>query len=157
MAGFTQEQQGTGLKTDNKVINFEVIPCDADLASRLRIIEGSLVSHACRLRLINNEVVSYEEFYIPREILPELDEDVLSGSKFKYLKAQQIEMVKTHQKIKPIMPSEKIQQLLSITDIEPILMNESLNYLDEETPYEYSLVYYKASVYDFEITARLHP
>ncbi|GAL16730.1 hypothetical protein JCM19235_5279 [Vibrio maritimus] len=88
-------------------------------------------------------------------LLPDLNEQVLSGSKFAYLKEQGIEMVKTHQKIKPSLPSEFVQDKLSVAALEPILINESVNYRNETEPYEYSVVYYKSSVYDFEIVARL--
>ena len=76
------------------------------------------------------------------------------GSKFEYLSQQGIEMIKTQQKLIPALPSDKIQALFEIDGREPILINQSQNYSSEEQIYEYSIVYYKSSVYDFEITAR---
>ncbi|KFA98374.1 MULTISPECIES: GntR family transcriptional regulator [Vibrio] len=155
MAGFAQELQGAGLEAHNQVIHFEKVEADASLASKLSITVGDLVYHCGRLRVVNQQVVSYEDFYIPWALLPDLDAQSLSGSKFAYLKQHDIEMVKTQQKIKPALPSLFIQKQLSVDKLEPILINESINFRTESQPYEYSIVYYKSSVYDFEITARL--
>ncbi|MFB9215196.1 GntR family transcriptional regulator [Vibrio sinaloensis] len=154
MSGFAQEAAGSGLKTKNLVDSFTVIEASADIAAKLNIAVGARVNCAARRRLVNDQVVSYEEFYIPREILPSLNHDDLLGSKFDYLSQQGIQMVKTQQKLIPALPDERIQSLLSVPASEPILINQSQNYLSEQRVYEYSIVYYKSSVYDFEITAR---
>ncbi|MDN3683432.1 UTRA domain-containing protein [Vibrio sinaloensis] len=79
---------------------------------------------------MNDQVVSYEEFYIPREILPSLNHDDLLGSKFDYLSQQGIQMVKTQQKLIPALPDERIQSLLSVPASEPILINQSQKLLE---------------------------
>ncbi|MGF1774081.1 GntR family transcriptional regulator [Vibrio wakamikoensis] len=155
MAGFAQELQGAGLEASNQVVHFEKTVADEALAEKLLVERDSELYRCGRLRVVNGDVVSYEDFYIPVALLPDLNKEVLSGSKFAYLKEQGIEMVKTHQKIKPSLPSEFVQDKLSVEALEPILINESINYRSETEPYEYSIVYYKSSVYDFEIVARL--
>ncbi|GAL26731.1 transcriptional regulator GntR family [Vibrio variabilis] len=155
MAGLAQELQGAGLEASNQVIHFEKTVADEALADKLKVALHAELFRCGRLRVVNGDVVSYEDFYIPVALLPDLNEQVLSGSKFAYLKEQGIEMVKTHQKIKPSLPSESVQDKLSVAALEPILINESVNYRNETEPYEYSVVYYKSSVYDFEIVARL--
>ncbi|WP_117235080.1 GntR family transcriptional regulator [Vibrio maerlii] len=152
MSGLSQE--AVGMRTENKVVSFDVIEADGVVASKLNIEPGELVNFGSRLRYVNDAVVSYEEFYIPRTMLPNLTQQDLEGSKFELLGHHGIEMVKTHQKLKPALPSDKIQLLLEVEGDEPILINLSQNYRDEEQVYEYSVVYYKSSVYDFEITAR---
>lgn len=154
MSGFAQEAAGSGLVARNEVDAFEVQRATEDIAAKLNIAIGDLVNFSSRLRLVNDEVVSYEEFYIPRDILPELKAQDLIGSKFEYLSQQGIKMIKTQQKLLPALPSDKIQALFDIDGREPILINQSQNYSSEEQIYEYSIVYYKSSVYDFEITAR---
>ncbi|MGL6312366.1 UTRA domain-containing protein [Vibrio sp. WXL103] len=115
---------------------------------------GDLVNFAARLRLLNGEVVSYEEFYIPRALLPQLEQADLAASKFEYLSRHGIEMVKTHQKLIPALAEPRIQELLDVNEQEPILINQSRNFCTENDVFEYSVVYYKSSLYDFEIIAR---
>jgi GntR family transcriptional regulator/GntR family mannosyl-D-glycerate transport/metabolism transcriptional repressor len=64
-------------------------------------------------------------------------------------------MVKTQQKLLPALPDVTVQQFLDVGELDPILINQSRNYYEEQKIYEYSTVYYKSSLYDFEITARV--
>ncbi len=155
MSGFAQESAGSGLEAKNIVDAFEVVPADELVAEKLNIAQGEPVNFARRLRLINDQVVSYEEFYIPRVLLPNLTQQDLEGSKFEYLSRHGIEMVKTQQKLIPALPDDAAQKLLVVDKLDPILINQSQNFYEEQRVYEYSIVYYKSSLYDFEITARV--
>ncbi|KIF48280.1 GntR family transcriptional regulator [Vibrio owensii 47666-1] len=155
MSGFAQEAAGSGLEAKNIVDAFEVVPADELIAEKLNIAQGEPVNFARRLRLINDQVVSYEEFYIPRVLLPNLTQQDLEGSKFEYLSRHGIEMVKTQQKLIPALPDDAAQKLLVVDKLDPILINQSQNFYEEQRVYEYSIVYYKSSLYDFEITARV--
>ncbi|MHA2714959.1 GntR family transcriptional regulator [Vibrio owensii] len=155
MSGFAQEAAGLGLEAKNIVDAFEVVPADELVAEKLNIAQGEPVNFARRLRLINDQVVSYEEFYIPRVLLPNLTQQDLEGSKFEYLSRHGIEMVKTQQKLIPALPDDAAQKLLAVDKLDPILINQSQNFYEEQRVYEYSIVYYKSSLYDFEITARV--
>ncbi|MET2949036.1 GntR family transcriptional regulator [Vibrio owensii] len=155
MSGFAQEAAGSGLEAKNIVDAFEVVPADELVAEKLNIAQGEPVNFARRLRLINDQVVSYEEFYIPRVLLPNLTQQDLEGSKFEYLSRHGIEMVKTQQKLLPALPDDAAQKLLVVDKLDPILINQSQNFYEEQGIYEYSIVYYKSSLYDFEITARV--
>ena len=155
MSGFAQEAAGSGLEAKNIVDAFEVVPADELVAEKLNIAQGDPVNFARRLRLINEQVVSYEEFYIPRVLLPNLTQQDLEGSKFEYLSRHGIEMVKTQQKLIPALPDDAAQKLLVVDKLDPILINQSQNFYEEQGSYEYSIVYYKSSLYDFEITARV--
>ncbi|WED24977.1 GntR family transcriptional regulator [Vibrio sp. JC009] len=123
------------------------------MAEKLTVQEGDQVVYCGRTRLLNEQVVSYEEFYIPRNLVPEITEKDLQGSKFEYFRNHRIELFKTHQKIKPALPDEKLQKILHVSANQPILINESINYLSEEIKLEYSVVYYNPELYDFEINA----
>lgn len=155
MSGFAQEAAGSGLEAKNIVDAFEVVPSNELVAEKLNIAQGEPVNFARRLRLINDQVVSYEEFYIPRVLLPNLTQKDLEGSKFEYLSRHGIEMVKTQQKLIPALPDDAAQKLLAVDKLDPILINQSQNFYEEQRVYEYSIVYYKSSLYDFEITARV--
>ncbi|MGI3066446.1 GntR family transcriptional regulator [Vibrio diabolicus] len=155
MSGFKQEVAGSGLvDAQNIVDEFEVISANTLLAQKLNIKIGEPVNFARRMRLIKDIVVSFEEFYIPRILLPNLTQQDLEGSKFEYLGRQGIKMVKTKQTLIPALPDAKAQKILDVDKLSPILINKSLNYYEEHKVYEYSIVYYKSSLYDFEITAR---
>lgn len=155
MSGLAQEAAGAGLEATNIVDAFDVISANELVSQKLNIQMGEPVNFARRLRFVNDKVVSFEEFYIPRVLLPTLTEDDLKGSKFEYLSHHGIEMVKTQQKLIPALPEAAVQRLLDVGKFDPILINESLNFYEEYKIYEYSMVYYKSSLYDFEITARV--
>ncbi|MCG9597018.1 GntR family transcriptional regulator [Vibrio sp. Isolate25] len=155
MSGFAKEAAGSGHEAQNIVDDFQVLPATELVAQKLNIAQGDPVNFARRLRLIEDQVVSYEEFYIPRVLLPNLTKEDLEGSKFEYLSRHGIEMVKTQQKLIPTLPDNDAQRLLAADKLEPILINQSQNFYEERKIYEYSIVYYKSSLYDFEITARV--
>ncbi|MFA0441451.1 GntR family transcriptional regulator [Vibrio sp. 10N.222.51.C12] len=155
MSGFAQEAAGSGLEATNIVDVFDVVSANDLVSQKLNISTGDPVNFSRRVRLVNNQVVSFEEFYIPRVLLPNLTENDLKGSKFEYLSRHGIEMIKTQQKLLPALPDAAVQRLLHVGELDPILINESQNFYEEDKIYEYSIVYYNSSLYDFEIIARI--
>ena len=62
----------TILTASYQIITQEIIPAPFDIAEKLKLPLGAKVIHIARRKLVNSEIVSYTERYLPEEILPTL-------------------------------------------------------------------------------------
>lgn len=154
LSGLTETAQGSGTKASSRLLEFVIKPASVEIADKLAIAQGEPVIFCARCRLLDAQVVSYEEFYIAQRSLPNLTEQDMLGSKFEYFRNHQVELTRTKQKLKPILPNMKIGEILGVNAQQPILVNHSLNYVNDNQVFEYSTVYYNPDLYEFEIDAQ---
>ncbi|GAM74126.1 transcriptional regulator [Vibrio ishigakensis] len=154
LSGLTEATQGSGAKASSQLLEFDVQPANPEIADKLSIAEGDAVIYCARCRLLDEQVVSYEEFYIAQHSLPHMTEKDMLGSKFEYFRNHQVELTRTKQNLKPILPNRKISQILGVNEQQPILVNHSLNYVNDNQVFEFSTVYYNPDLYEFEIDAQ---
>ena len=76
-----------GPKLDSKVLLFEEIIGSDKLCEMFHVDKKSVLIHYKRLRFLNKEPISLEETWMPKQLVPNLNEQHLSGSIMSYLEA----------------------------------------------------------------------
>lgn len=139
----------------HKVISFKKENSNKYIAKILNINLDEEVFYIERLRIENkgNDVVGIERSYIPVRFCPELNEEVLSKSKYQYLESLGIKAQKIDRFLSPIVLSPLDRKLLNLTKDDVGLKVESTTFLKDDVILEYSETIYNCNKYKFLVTA----
>ena len=149
--GITDSFQLDGKKQGIKLLNYRVIPASKDVQQDLFLNENDFVYKLERLRLIDDQPFMIETGYIPIKIMPTLSPAVAEKSIFNYLEDAKGKTVTRSFMTITVSPSTKAdQQLLSLSETEPVGIMEGIFFLDDGTPFEVSnmRVHYKYMKYN---------
>lgn len=76
---FSEELKQRGMEEHSRVIHFDRIPAESEIASHLGLEPQSQVFKLTRLRLVGNTPYTLETSYIPVEVCPSLSEENISS------------------------------------------------------------------------------
>lgn len=124
----------------SKVIKFEVNFVDQNVALHLNMKKSDPVLYIYRLRYVNGEPVILEHTYLNPRVIPGVTLDVAEHSVYRYIEETLGLRIASAKKVTTAQPSnEDDHKYLHLKDTEPVLMIEQVAYLDDGTPFEYSL------------------
>jgi GntR family transcriptional regulator len=124
----------------SKVLKFEVNFVDENVASHLNMERNTPVLYIYRLRYVNNEPVILEHTYLNPMIIPGVTIDVAEHSVYRYIEETLHLCIASAKKVTRAQPSDDDDhKYLHLKDNEPVLEIEQVAYLDDGTPFEYSL------------------
>ena len=86
ISGFTKEMNRKGYEVSNILLELNIVQADEVLASNLNIEENENVWEVKRVRLADNERVSYMITYMPVKLFPNLNENYCKKSLYYELK-----------------------------------------------------------------------
>lgn len=75
-----------GRKVSSQVQELALIRADAQLAQRMRCVEGDQAWRVVRLRSVDGQPISYETAWYLKEYVPYLNEDIAKGSLYSYVR-----------------------------------------------------------------------
>jgi len=128
-----------GKKIKSKIILFEVMFPDEEVASHLSITNQTPVYHIIRLRVVEGEPYVLENTYMPSDLISGLTEEILHLSIYEYIEKQLgLTIAGSHRKIRACKSNELDQKYLSCASEDPILEVEQVSYLNTGVPFEYS-------------------
>ncbi|MCL4459022.1 MAG: GntR family transcriptional regulator [Chloroflexi bacterium] len=78
LTSFSEDMQQRGMRPGAKVLDIEVLPAPAGIASKLRLEPGEPVIMIKRLRLADDEPMGIQTAYIPHRLCPHLVNDDLN-------------------------------------------------------------------------------
>ena len=134
-----------------KLLDYQVIPASKELQQDLFLGPDDFVYEIKRLRLFDDEPIIIETGYIPIKVMPGLTQKVVKGSIFNYLSEIEGKSVtKSFMSILAEPSNAKDQELLGLTENEPVGIMEGIFFLDDGTPFEVSnmRVHYKYLKYN---------
>lgn len=82
--GFDENSMVSGGPLKSKVLKFDTITADKDLALRGNVAVNSRVYRVVRLRYLQGQLYSLEESYFPRNVVPFLTEESVQTSIFSF-------------------------------------------------------------------------
>lgn len=140
-----------GKRIISKVITFEVQFPSEEVAAHLTIELKTPVYYIVRLRKVDGEPYVIEKTYMPTTIIPGINEEILHGSIFGYIKKDLgLTIAGSHRKIRACKSDEIDQKYLECNADDPILEVEHVGFLNNGVPFEYSFARHR---YDkFEVT-----
>lgn len=151
LKGFTEEMRAKGLDATSRVIDVNMIACEAKAAEHLKLDADSRVTSIKRLRLVNGEPVSFEHVFVPFHLYPELYHEDLRNSLYSLLARKGLKVHRASQSISAGFAPQEICELLNISKKAPTLNIERVTYLEDGTPLEYVLSTYRGDRYTFHV------
>lgn len=137
--GITDSFQVNGEQPQSRLLDYRVVPASPEIQQELFLNDAEFVYRIKRLRLFDDQPVIIETGYIPIKILPALTPAVVQSSIFNYLQETQDQSVtKSFLSIRAQPSSREDQQLLNLTEVEPVGVMEGIFFMDDGTPFEVS-------------------
>ncbi|MGP4115574.1 GntR family transcriptional regulator [Levilactobacillus zymae] len=137
--GITDSFQVNGEQPQSRLLDYRVVPASPEIQQELFLNDAEFVYRIKRLRLFDDQPVIIETGYIPIKILPALTPAVVQSSIFNYLQETQDQSVtKSFLSIRAQPSSHEDQQLLNLTEVEPVGVMEGIFFMDDGTPFEVS-------------------
>ncbi len=143
VTGFTKEMCLKGYEVDNIVLSFTIVEASEDLAKNLAIGLGDNVWEIKRVRLANQERVSYMETYMPVQLFPNLKKSHCEGSLYSYIENDCGYKISTsNRSVKAIISDEELMDILALNEVEPLLYIRQIAKLTNGEVFEYSHTYH---------------
>lgn len=155
LQGFAEAMSNSGYHITNEVLSIKFIPAPLKVAAKLKLSVSSEVTEIKRVRLLNNEPVSYELTYLPEQIGKKLFEeqvDLRSTDIFKSLEEDlQIPLGYADLNIDAITADDELAELLSLDAHTPILRVERLTHDSENNPLDYEYLYFSSESFQYQL------
>lgn len=152
LKGFKEEMEELGYEYRNEILEFSIILPENFIQQKLNLSSLDKVYLIKRLKYINNKPAVYEESYLPLKLFPDLTYEHMINSKYNYIeKIKKYKLGYSDSEIYPIIPKISIKEALNITEEIPILKTISIDYLHDDTPCDFSLIYFNPKNYTFKV------
>lgn len=140
--GFTLEHADASEKVDSVVYDFKIEPAPADVARHLNMHPDDFAYYHCRARLLNGTPIVLEYTYMPLDVIPGLKKHNLYGSVFSYIRdTLGLKIASFHRIVRAVKATEEEAERLQIGAGDPLLEVEQIGFLDDGTPFEYSVAH----------------
>jgi len=142
---FNNEMKKKGMKPSTKLLLKDVIKSDEKVAHALKIEPGSEVIVLNRLRYADDEPIVFVVTYLPYKLCSGiLNHDMESESIYEILENEcNLPVAGARRSLESTLAGEFEARLLNIAKGAPIQYFESVAYLEDGTPVEYSLAKYR--------------
>lgn len=153
LTGFYQDMIDRGLKPVTKVLVHEVQPASPKIAEHLGIEPGTDVFCIERLRYIEDIPITLVQTYIPYQLCPRLSEYDLSNKSLYSVLENEFGLVISHGRrtIEAVPAKQREAQLLMVEECDPLMLLNSVTYLEDGTPLEYYHAVHRGDRSRFEV------
>jgi len=132
--------QSAGKVVTSKILRFDVEFPDAETQERLNIPKETPVYHIQRVRYLDGEPIVIEKTFMPTTVISGITEEVLQGSVYAYLKEDlQLNFASAHKEVRAAKSEAVDYEHLKCAKDEPVLVVTRVAYLNNGTPFEYSI------------------
>jgi GntR family transcriptional regulator len=137
--GFYQDMDEKGFAPITRVLEQSMVPSNTKVAEYLKIEPMSPVIKILRQRFIEEEPIVLVTSYLPYDLCRELiSADLTSQSLYVFLESQcGLTIVRGRRSIDAVTANENEAVLLSVDVGSPLLLIDSISYLEDGTPVEY--------------------
>jgi GntR family transcriptional regulator len=155
LKSFSEEMQQKGLTPSTEVLDFRNVACDERVSETLEIREGSDVVQLERLRFADNEPVVLVMTFLPSAKLPGMLERHFENESLYHI--IEVEYGYTIDRavrtLEARVAEEYEAKLLGVKKKAPIQYIETITYLRDNTPIEFSQAHYRGdrNTFSFEL------
>lgn len=137
--GLSNDLKDDPRQLTSQIIEFMAEFPNAEMAERLQVEESTPVYKIIRLRLLDGEPYALEHTYMACDLVPGLDDSILSASVYDYLwNTLELKFAGSYRHITAEKPDHYDKDYLACKDDDPILQVEQVVYLENGRPIEYS-------------------
>jgi GntR family transcriptional regulator len=153
LTGFYHDMVEQGHRPVTRVLKQELIPANRKIAGFLNIEPDTEVIEIERLRFVDDEPLQFTTTYIPYHLCPELlHEDLSNQSLYAFLEKQcGLMIARGHRSIEAIAANEFEAEQLRVKKGAPLIMLESVSFLNDGTPVEYYHAVHRGDRTRFEV------
>ena len=145
-AGFTKEHEGEGKKVSSVVYDFSIVNPPANIARHLNIQPDDFAYYHCRARCLDGEPMVIEYTYMPLDLIPGLKRSQLYLSVYDYLKnTLGLKISSFHRILRAVPATDEEAERLNTKPGVPMLEIAQVGFLDDGTPFEYSVSRYEGT------------
>jgi GntR family transcriptional regulator len=153
LTGFYQDMIERGLRSSTKVLHQRVVPCTEKVAGYLQIPAGTKVININRLRFVEDTPIHLVDSFVPFDLCPRLaDVDLTDRSLYEFLEHEYgLFITRGRRYIEAVAANEVESKLLQIELAAPLVMLDSISYLENGTPVEYYHAVHRGDRTRFEV------
>jgi len=155
---FNDEMQAKGLKPDTKVLTFCPRKPAPEVLSKLRIKPTEEVYYLSRLRSINGEPIVLVNTYLPSSLLNGLlSKDMEKESLYHIIEHDfGYKILRTVRTLEIRKAGKYESSFLKINEGDPIHFIETIAFIEDDKPIEFSTAYYSGERNKFTVELRVH-
>jgi len=138
-AWFYQDMVERGLTPVTRVVKQEMVPANPKVAAYLGLVPGTPVIQVHRLRFVEEVPIILDTTYLPYTLCPEiLHADLSSQSLYALLEEQYgFVIARGRRTLEAVAANEYEASLLQVQEGAPLMLLDSVSYLEDGTPVEY--------------------
>ncbi len=150
LIGFTEEMRRMNKRVRSKIITFDTMKADDEIASKLFLKPGDDVYSIERVRYGDDIPVLFERLFIPVSLFKEMDQKIMESSFYDYIENHlNIKISHCIQTLEAKSSNPRVSEMLEIQKSSPVLFMTRNTFLDRGFPFEYVKAYYRADQYRF--------
>ncbi|WP_163527671.1 GntR family transcriptional regulator [Halobacillus ihumii] len=154
LQSFTEEMTHLNQTPTNQVLDFHMQEPSDQVRETLELNQGEKVFFIRRLRCVDDEPMILEETYMPVSLFPDLSVEVMTRSKYEYVENKGYIIKERQGEILPLSPNEELKRILLLEGDASILTMNLWAYLDDDTIFEYTRLYFRSEKYTFKFTSK---
>ncbi|WP_238625901.1 GntR family transcriptional regulator [Aggregatilinea lenta] len=153
LTGFHQNMVEQGYNPVAQVLRQNIVPASSKVATYLNVEVGSQIIEIERLRFIDDLPIQLVTTYIPYALCPDLaTADFSHQSLYTFLEQQcGIMIARGRRSIEAVPANEYEARHLSVKKGAPLILLDSVSYLDDGTPVEYYHAVHRGDRAKFEV------
>lgn len=153
LTGFHEDMVSQGYVPVTQTLRQESVPANPKVSSYLEIPPGTLVIEIERLRFVQDEPVVLVTTYIPQSLCPDLlDADLSRQSLYAFMEARcGVTIARGRRFIEAVPANPREARLLKIKRGAPLILLDSVSYMDDGTPVEYYHALHRGDRSRFEV------
>jgi GntR family transcriptional regulator len=154
LTGFYEDMVEQGYTPVSKVLQQELVPANPKVARHLQLPVGTEVVAIRRLRFVNGIPLQLVTTYMPYALCkPLLQADFTQQSLYAYLRNTcNLQIVSGTRLIEAVLANDDEAELLAIAPGAPLVLIDSVSYLDDGTPLEYYHAVHRSDRARFEVS-----
>ncbi len=154
LLSFNDEMQEKGLTPTTRVMEFKMDEADEHIAATLMIPKASDVIRLRRLRSVNGEPLVLDLSFLPSELLPNmLAKDMTDESLYRVIEGDfNLRIDRAARRLEAMVAGEYEAKMLDIKPGAPIQYIETVTYLKNGRPIEFSQARYRGDKTNFSFT-----
>jgi len=153
LTGFHQDMVARGFKPGTQVLVNHIVQASDKIAGLLEIPAGSDVVELKRLRFVNDVPIQIVTSYLPCPLCASVAEvDLTNISLYEFLEREcKLVIVRGRRFIEAVSANAEEAWLLDVNPGSPLIMLDSVGYLENEIPLEYFHALYRGDRSRFEV------
>jgi GntR family transcriptional regulator len=153
LTGFYQDMLDQGRRPTTQVLSHEIIPAASLVAQNLEIEVGSPVHCIERVRFIDHEPIILVKTFLPANQVPELETyDLENQSLYSVLEKDfGLVLARGKRSMEAVPATEREARYLQIGISDPLLLLDSVTYLEDGRPIEYYHAVHRGDRSRFEV------